>query len=100
MVLSCSLGNDPNRLRCISASALAQPVRRANSVSPPPAHYYHYYYRHLTPNRRRVPYLEEDVGRVVHAHDQRADPQHVVGVGEGDEEDGGEVVDEHDDEVL
>ncbi|TNN38471.1 hypothetical protein EYF80_051373 [Liparis tanakae] len=42
----------------------------------------------------------EDVGRVVHAHDQRARPQHVVGVGHGDEEDGGQVVDEHEDEVL
>ena len=37
-------------------------------------------------------YLEEEVGRVVHQHHQRANP-HIVGtVGETDEEYGGDVM--------
>lgn len=34
------------------------------------------------------------------AHDQGADTQHAVAVGERDERDGGEVVDQHDVEIL
>lgn len=34
------------------------------------------------------------------AHDEAADPRHVVDVGEADEADGGQVMDEHDEEVL
>lgn len=45
-------------------------------------------------------YLEEDVGGVVHTHDQSARPQHVVGVGERDEDDGGQVVEQHDQKIL
>lgn len=36
----------------------------------------------------------------MHTHDQTACSQHVVGVGESDEANGGQVVDEHYDEIL
>lgn len=45
-------------------------------------------------------YLQKDVGRVVQAHDQRSAPDHVVRVGEGDEQNGGQVMDQHDHEIL
>lgn len=44
--------------------------------------------------------LEQEVGGVVDAHDEAADSRHVVDVGEADEADGGQVMDEHDEEVL
>lgn len=46
------------------------------------------------------PHLYQHVGRVVEAHDQRSHPGHVVHVGEGDEGDGCQVVQEHDQEIL
>lgn len=48
----------------------------------------------------RVLYLKEDVGCIVHTHDQSASSKHVVGVGECDEQYGGQVVDKHDEEIL
>lgn len=45
-------------------------------------------------------YLQKDVGRIVQAHDQRSASDHVVGVGEGDEQYGGQVMDQHDHEIL
>lgn len=46
------------------------------------------------------PHLYQHVGRVVEAHDQRSHPGHVVHVGEGDEGDGCQVVQEHDQKIL
>lgn len=45
-------------------------------------------------------HLQQEVGGVVDAHDQAAHSRHIVDVGEADEADGGQVVDEHDEEVL
>lgn len=45
-------------------------------------------------------YLQKDVGRIVQAHDQRSASDHVVRVGEGDEQYGGQVMDQHDHEIL
>jgi dolichyl-phosphate-mannose--protein O-mannosyl transferase len=45
-------------------------------------------------------YLQEDVCGVMHTHDQGSHPQHVVSVGERDERDGGEMVDQHNVEIL
>lgn len=45
-------------------------------------------------------YLQKDVGRIVQAHDQRSASDHVVSVGEGDEQYGGQVMDQHDHEIL
>lgn len=46
------------------------------------------------------PHLYQHVGCIVEAHDQRSHPGHVVHVGEGDEGDGGQVVQEHDQKIL
>lgn len=45
-------------------------------------------------------YLQKDVRRIVQAHDQRSASDHVVCVGEGDEQYGGQVMDQHDHEIL
>lgn len=47
-----------------------------------------------------LPHLYQHVGCIVEAHDQRSHPGHVVDVGEGDEGDGRQVVQEHDQKVL
>lgn len=44
--------------------------------------------------------LEQEVRGVVDTHDEAADSQHVVDVGEADEADCSQVMDEHDQEVL
>lgn len=54
---------------------------------------------HLVKDRINF-YLQKDVGRIVQAHDQRSASDHVVGVGEGDEQYGGQVMDQHDHEIL
>lgn len=45
-------------------------------------------------------YLQKDVGHIVQAHDQRSASDHVVRVGEDDEQYGGQVMDQHDHEIL
>lgn len=49
---------------------------------------------------QRVLYLKKDVGRIMQTHDQCASSYHVVGIGECDEQYGGQVVDKHDHEIL
>lgn len=44
--------------------------------------------------------LEQEVRGVVDTHDEAADSHHVVDVGEADEADCSQVMDEHDQEVL
>lgn len=47
-----------------------------------------------------VHYLKEDIRGIVQTHDHCASSYHVVSVGECDEQYGGQVVDEHDHEIL
>lgn len=47
-----------------------------------------------------VHYLKEDIRGIVQTHDHRARSDHVVRVGKRDEQYGGQVVDEHDHEIL
>lgn len=47
-----------------------------------------------------VHYLKEDIRCIVQTHDHCASSYHVVSVGECDEQYGGQVVDEHDHEIL
>lgn len=45
-------------------------------------------------------YLQQYICSVVEAHDERAHPSHVIHVREGDQGDGGNMVHEHEQEVL
>lgn len=44
--------------------------------------------------------LKQEVRGIVDTHDEAADSHHVVDVGEADEADCSQVMDEHDQEVL
>lgn len=48
----------------------------------------------------RAAYLQQEVGGIVDAHHQASYSHHVVDVGEANEADCSQVVDEHDEEVL
>lgn len=51
-------------------------------------------------NKLSLFYLKEDIWCIVHTHDHSPSSEHVVGIGECDEDYGGQVVDKHDDEIL